>query len=324
MVRPFGGCPINPLDLFILLEELSPDDRHDLVATCIDNTLLPLCSLILCEAGKELAPLEEAYLMHVLRCVYAERGLTTDAIRRDPAILAGPMPTFADVIAMIARTPASDDMMRQSLLTRLEKASYLFSGQTSISLEKPLTVFSIRDLDKKWYPLMAFVVQHFLLRHRALHRDERYLAFVVEEASYMLHHPAARACLENGARSYRKLGIGQCTFSQDPGEFLQEGAVIIANAGTAFFLGMQPSAAAKLKLSPELEAVLTSASPGQAVMRCGNAYAAIAIANTPAYRDLFTTNPEDEKAIRAKAYGDRPRQPVGARSGLPQEGGISA
>lgn len=305
-----GGCPINPLDLLILPDEVDPSDHRDRVAAFIDNTLLPLCSLILCEADKQLSKPEEAYLMHVLRRVYAERGLTADAIRRDPAMVRGPMPTFADVIAMIGGTAASDDMMRHSLLERLEKASYLFGGQTRISLEKPLTVFSIHDLDEKWYPLMTFVVRNFLLLHRSLHRDERYLAFVVEEASYMLRHPAARACLESGARGYRKLGIAQFTFSQDPGEFLQEGAVIIANAGTAFFLGMQPSAAAKLKLSPELEAVLTSASPGQAVMRCGHAAAAIQIASIPAYRTLFTTDPEDGKAIRAQER--RSQQQVGA------------
>src|SRR5207248_1460467 len=63
-------------------------------------------------------------------------------------------------------------------------------GQTSISLEKPLTVFSIHELNDKWYPLMTFTVQNFLMRHRALHQDEHYLAYVVEEASYMLKHPA--------------------------------------------------------------------------------------------------------------------------------------
>src|SRR5689334_21550729 len=135
-----GGCPINPLHLLILPDEVDPSDHRDWVAAFIDNTLLPLCSLILCEADKQLSKPEEAYLMHVLRRVYGERGITSEAIRRDPAMVRGPMPTFADVIAMIGGTAASDDMMRLSLLERLEKASYLFGGQTRISLEKPLTV----------------------------------------------------------------------------------------------------------------------------------------------------------------------------------------
>jgi hypothetical protein len=194
--------------------------------------------------------------------------------------------------------PASDEGKKQSLIERLERATYLFSGQTSISLEKPLTIFSIHELDKKWYALITYTVQNFLMRHRALRRDERYLAYVVEEASYMLKHPAGRAYLETGSRGFRKLGIAQFTLSQEPQEFLEEGQVVLNNAGTVIFLGMERTAAAKLNLSPELEHVVTSAEPGHAVMRCGNEYAAITIASIPQYRAIFTTDERERREIR--------------------------
>src|SRR5258708_36018707 len=100
---------------------------------------------------------------------------------------------------------------------------------------------------------MVVNVQNFLMRKRGLRQDERYLAYVVEEASDMLKHPAGRKYLESGSRGFRKLGIAQFTISQHPREFLQEGAVILNNAGTAFYLGMKRNAAQELRLSPDLE-----------------------------------------------------------------------
>jgi hypothetical protein len=295
------GCPINFFDFPFGPNDVDPDDPSDLLAEYIDNQLLVGLTLLICDADTRLTKIEEAYLMHVARNAYAAKGVTSEAIRHDPKTLLRPMPTLADFIATMKVTPASSESMQASLIERLEKASYLFSGQTSISIEKPLTVFSIRELDEKWYPLMTFTVQNFLMRHRALRQDERYLAYVVEEASYMLKHPAGRTYLERGSRGFRKLGIAQFTLSQHPREFLQEGAVILNNAGTAFYLGMQPSAVQELRLSPELERTLTEAVPGQVVMRCGNEYAAVTIAASPRHRAIFTTDPQEHRKLRERA-----------------------
>ncbi len=295
------GCPINFFDIPFGPQDVDPDDPSDLLAEYIDNQLLVGLTLLICDADTRLSKIEEAYLMHVARAAYAAKGITSEAIRHDPGTLLCPMPTLSDFIETMKATRASSEAMQASLIERLEKASYLFSGQTSISLEKPLTVFSIRELDEKWYPLMTFTVQNFLMRHRALRQDERYLAYVVEEASYMLKHPTGRKYLESGSRGFRKLGIAQFTLSQHPREFLQEGAVILNNAGTAFYLGMQRNAAQELRLSPELERTLTEAVPGQVVMRCGNEYAAVTIATSPKHRAIFTTDPQERRRLRERA-----------------------
>jgi hypothetical protein len=191
--------------------------------------------------------------------------------------------------------------MRQSLLERLEKAAYLFQGgQTSISLEKPLTIFSIRELDSKWFALMTYVVQNFLTRHRALRQDDRYLAYIVEEASYLLKNPAGRRYLESGSRGFRKLGIAQITLSQHPRDFLEAGQVVLSNAGTVFYLGMQRTAVEKLHLPEELERVLIESVPGQCVLRIGNEYAPLTIWSNPVYRAIFTTDPVERRAIRQR------------------------
>jgi hypothetical protein len=299
------SCPINLLDIPYGPDDVDPDEPADLLSEFIDNHLMTGLALLVADTETKLTKGEEAYLTQVARATYAARGITSEAIRLDPDVLLRPAPTLADLITTMKTMPASTESMRQSLLERLEKAAYLFSGQTSISISRPLTIFSIRELDEKWYPLMTYVVQNFLYRHRALRRDDRYLAYVVEEASYMLRHPAGRRYLEQGSRGFRKLGIAQITLSQHPRDFLEEGQVILSNAGTAFFLGMQRAAAEKLNLSPELERTLIEAVPGQTVMRCGSEYASITIASSPKHRAIFTTDPQERRELRER---ERQRQ----------------
>lgn len=300
------GCPFNFLALPLAPEHIDPEDPADFVGEFLDNQFLPGLHLLLYAAHEHVSQSEDAYLMLVGRRTFAAFGLTSEGIRARPSLLLGPMPTLADYIAIMKQTPASSSEMQRALLERLEKVAYLFSGQTSASIDTPLTIFNIRELDEKWYPFMTFVVQQFLLRHRALHQDKRYLAYIVEEASYLLRHPAGRKYLETGSRGFRKLGIAQITLSQHPREFLAEGAVVLSNAGTALFLGMQPNAASLLDLPPELEQTVTQASPGQGVLRCGNEYGPIQIVTSRQHRRLFTTSPQERRRYSKASSSDQP------------------
>ncbi len=291
-----GACPINLLDIPYGPADVDLDDPTDLMAEFIDNHLLIGLALLY---GEPLTKAQEAFLTHAARQAYAAKGITMEAIRRDPEVLLCEPPVFVDLIAAMRDVPASSEAMRQSLLERFENVAYLFPGQTAVSISCPLTIFNINKLDEKWYPLMVYVVQNFLQRHRALRRDDRYLAYVVEEASYMLRHPAGKRYLESGSRGFRKLGIAQFTLSQHPADFLEEGKVILSNAGTCFFLGMQRHAAQKLELAEELERVLEEAVSGHAVMRCGREYAALEVSKqSPLHRAICTTDPRERRLLQ--------------------------
>jgi len=305
-----GACPLNIMDIPYGPADVDLADPIDLMAECIDNHLLIGLALLY---GETLTKAQEAFLTHAARETYAAKGITMEAIRRDPQTLLREPPVFADLIATMKEIPASSESIRQALLERFEQVAYLFPGQTTVRLSCPLTIFNINKLDEKWYPLVIYVVQNFLQRHRALRRDDRYLAYVVEEASYMLKHPAGKRYLESGSRGFRKLGIAQFTLSQHPADFLEEGQVIISNAGTCFFLGMQRHAAQKLKLAEELERVLEEGISGRAILRCGREYAAIDVAKqSPLHRAIFTTDPRERRLLRERKQrlGTRPRQPV--------------
>lgn len=99
---------------------------------------------------------------------------------------------------------------------------------------------------------MIYAVKNFLARNLAQLRYERFFLYLIEEASFMLRHPLGRKYLEQTSRGVRKQGIAQVTISQHPSDFLEDGKIIVANAGTCFFLGMEMSAIEKLKLTQQL------------------------------------------------------------------------
>jgi hypothetical protein len=290
-----GACPLNIMDLPYGPADVELADSIDLLAESIDNHLLIGLSLLY---GEPFTKAQEAFLAQAARTAYAAKGITSEAIRREPQTLLCESPVFADLLTAMKDVPASSESDRVALLERFEHVAYLFPGQTTIQIRCPLTIFNITTLDEKWYPLMIYVVQNFLHRHRAVRGNARYLAYVVEEASYMLKHPAGRRYLENGSRGFRKRGIAQFVLSQHPEDFLSEGKVIIGNAGTCFFLGMQRHTARTLHLAGELERVLEEGMPGRAIMRCGREYAAIDIARqSRLHRALFTTDPRERRLL---------------------------
>jgi hypothetical protein len=292
-----AGCPVNIMELPYGPDDVQQDDPTDVLAECIDNHLLVGLALLY---GEPLSKAQEGFLTHAAREAYGRKGISSQAIQHDPRVLLREPPTFADLIQAMKEVPTASESMRLTLLERFEHVAYLFPGQTSVQIHAPLTILNIHMLDEKWYGLMMYVVHNFLQRHRSLQRDDRYLAYVVEEASYLLKHPAGRRYLEMGSRGFRKRGIAQLTLSQHPEDFLKDGKVIIGNAGTCFFLGMQPHVAQSLHLPEALERVLAEGVPGRAVMRCGREYAAITVATSLLHRILYTTDPGERRLLRQR------------------------
>nr|BBH92281.1 hypothetical protein KTA_04800 [Thermogemmatispora argillosa] len=291
-----GQCPINPLELPYGPGDVDLTDPVDLVAEHIEQHLLPGLALLY---GESLSKTQEAVLTHAARVAYRTRGLYMEAIRTDPQVLLQEPPTFAAFLEVLRTAPTASEVQREMLMERFDQVAYLFSEHTTLTLT-PLTIFAIGKLDERWYPFMNYVIYNFVQRYRAVQGGERYLAYVVEEASYLLKHPAGRRYLEAGARGFRKLGIAQITISQHPTDFLEAGQVVLANSGTWFLLGMQRQAAQRLQLPDELERLLEEARPGRVVFRCGRELAPLDVVtyrHSPLLRALLTTDPRDRRRL---------------------------
>jgi len=198
------------------------------------------------------------------------------------------MPTLADYLSTMRSTPTATSEQGAGLLARLERVAYLFRGQTSVRLDRPLTIFSIKGLHERWYAFMTFIVGQFLLRHRAVRHDERYLAYLVEEASYLFSHPAAEDAGAWGAQLSQTWDCPDHAQS-DPQEFLREGAVILQNAGTSLFLGNERACGPRTAPACRAGRTAHDAPAGEAVMRMGQASAASPSPPSPLHRRLFST-----------------------------------
>ncbi|RAQ95946.1 helicase HerA domain-containing protein [Thermogemmatispora tikiterensis] len=291
-----GHCPINPLELPYGPGDVDLADPVDLVAEHIEQHLLSGLALLY---GEALSRAQEAALTHAARLAYAERGLHMDAIRRDPQVLLQEPPTFSAFLEVLRTVPTASEVQREMLVERFDQVAYLFTEHMTLTLT-PLTIFAIGKLDKRWYPFMNYVIHNFVQRYRAVHGGGRYLAYIVEEASYLLEHPESRRYLEAGARGFRKLGIAQITISQHPADFLEAGQVVLANSSTWFLLGMQRQAAQRLQLPEELERLLAEARPGRVVFRCGRELAPLDVVtyrHSPLLQALLTTDPRDRQRL---------------------------
>lgn len=289
------GCPINPFDLPFTPDDVRQGEEQDFLSEHIDNSLLAFLGMLLTDSY--LNKQEEAILYQALLKTYARAGITSEKIARDPDTLLLPAPAFTELARTLEDMPQAEPF---AFVERLEKAAYLFRDTTSVALDKPLTVFSIKDLDESRYPLMIYTVKNFLNRNRALLRYQRFLVFLIEEASFILRHPYGRKYLEQSSRGVRKYGIAQVTISQHPNDFLRDGEVIVANAGTCFFLGMDTSAVAQLNLTPQLERVLLQARPGECVCRIGNEFSHFRVMASPEEHKLFTTDPQERMMEKRK------------------------
>ncbi len=92
------------------------DDPLDLLAEFIDNHLLIGLALLY---GEALSKAQEAFLTHAARSAYAGKGITSEAIRRDPQILLREPPVFADLITAMKDVPASSESLRDGPLGTL-------------------------------------------------------------------------------------------------------------------------------------------------------------------------------------------------------------
>jgi hypothetical protein len=300
------GFPFSPCTLPFLPEDArKAEPGVDLLAEHINNQLIPFYHMTFANPGSVLDKDVEAYMARVSLEHYAAAGFTNEEIWRDPNALLRPAPLFSLLGKTIEKVRAPTRDMKMSLLERLERVTSLFKEETTIAPGRLLTVFSIHDLDEALYPLMIWAASNFVARNRAELRYKRSLLYVIEEASFMLKNPAGRRYLEQSSRAFRKLGVSQVTISQHPDDFLEEGKVIVSNAGTAFFLGMETAAIAKLKLSPALARILANARPGEMLMRIGNEYAHIRVAASPQEHAIYTTDPIElkERYARAAAAG---------------------
>lgn len=199
------------------------------------NHVLSLTGLFRLMFGN-LTPTEEAILDNATIQTYAVKDIYPDQdySEKEP-------PLLSDLQNILASTEGAD-----SLAIRLQKYTQgTFSGflnkPTTISINKELTVFSIRDMEDELRPIAMYVVLNYIWSR--VRKELRKRLMIVDEAWTLMKHEEGANFMLNVAKRARKYYMGLTTISQDVGDLLNSpyGKPIITNSSIQLLLKQSPA-----------------------------------------------------------------------------------
>ncbi|MCB9492521.1 MAG: ATP-binding protein [Dehalococcoidia bacterium] len=296
MVRLAGTSQqrINPFDLAPGNDESGRDPLAERVLA-----LQGLLGVMLADPGRTLDQRERGLLDAALYETYRRVGITRDAgtHHRQP-------PVMRDLLAVLRE---ADDLGLADRLVRYVDGSLgrVFAEHTTVSLDRPLVVFALRDLEEELRPVAMHLVADYVWRE--VTRTPRPRVLLVDEAWTLMRHADGARFLASIARRARKRWLGLTTVTQDARDFLQspEGHTILANSASQFLLRQDSSTIAVVaetfNLSRGERDFLLSARRGEALLLTGGNHVALRVVASELEHGLSTTQPAEVAAQRAVA-----------------------
>jgi type IV secretory pathway VirB4 component len=267
--------------------------------------ILSLHSLFRVMLGN-LTPTEDAILDRSLIITYKNKGITPD-----PATQKNEPPLLNDLYQVLREMPEPDAKVLAEKLERFTKGSVsgIFDQSTSINLQNPFTVFSIKNLEDSIRPIAMFIILDYIWTR--IKRDQRKRLLVVDEAWYLMRHPDSATFMYSIAKRARKYYLGLTTITQDVDDFLSSdyGKAIVTNSSIQILMKQSTAAIDKIGevfyLSEGEKKFLQTAEVGEGLFFAGQNHVAIRVQASPEEHQLITTNPA-ELAARAALQGNTP------------------
>ncbi len=317
----FGGLDIhlsdselklNPLDLPLLR-----DNRERNVLKEKFQSLLTLCDLLLADQGGTLSQREKGYLSKCFAYVYGEAGITPD-----PATHSRLAPCMHDLYRVIRSGVCGPDTM--DLADRLERYIPAFPGRTRVSLDNPLIVFNIRDLNANLRPVGLFLITDFVWTQ--LRQKRRFLPrlLCIDEAWSLLQFAEGGRFLASIARRGRKYNLCLRVITQDVEDFLgsEWGRTILVNASMKFLMKQDSTTidavTQAFKLSDGERTFLTSCAKGEGLFFARGSHVPMKVVASPLEHTLATTNPQELVIEELQTLAEVARHPTRPLSN-PQE-----
>jgi type IV secretory pathway VirB4 component len=179
----------------------------------------------------------------------------------------------------------------------------IFSQQSNVSINNPLVVFNIRDLEDELRPVAMYIVLNYIWNKTKTDQQKRLL--IVDEAWQLMKYEDSANFLFSVAKRARKYNLGITTITQDVEDFMgsRMGRAIVANASMQFLLKQSTSAVDVLtevfKLTSEEAKRLSQFPVGQGLLFAGQNHVHIQVVASPTETELITTNPEQIQQIKA-------------------------
>ncbi|HOI97607.1 MAG TPA: ATP-binding protein [Candidatus Pacearchaeota archaeon] len=304
---------INPFDL--------PDPREDEnPADVIRSNIINIVGLVRILLGG-MTPEEDAIIDRALTEVYAAKDITPQT---DPKLWAGRTPLMQDLESVLEGMEGADSLVRR--IRKFTQGTYadFFNQPTNISMEKPLVVFGIRDMENEFRTSAMYVIMHYIwnkvrskLRKRILVVDEAWVLMQSEDGASFLYGLCKRA---------RKYWLGVSTITQDVADFMRSnyGQPIITNSSIQILLKQSPATIDVVQktfnLTEREKGMLLEAEIGEGLFFAGQKHVAMKVVASYVEDQIITTNPEElEKIKRAKEEIRKSAAQVAAKAAPPPE-----
>lgn len=238
-----------------------------------------------------LSPVEEADLDAALIDTYAKVGITNDPLTHTAV-----PPTINDLYDTLLHMGGTGPQLAQRL-RKYTSGTFagIFSQQSNVNIDNPLTVFNIRDLEDELRPVAMYIVLNYIWNKTKTDRRRRIL--IVDEAWQLMKYEDSANFLFSLAKRARKYNLGITTITQDVEDFMgsRMGRAIVANASMQILLKQSATAVDVLadvfKLTGEEKKRLSQFPVGQGLFFAGQNHVHIQVVASPTETELITTDP---------------------------------
>ncbi|MBI4101371.1 MAG: ATP-binding protein [Candidatus Nealsonbacteria bacterium] len=282
---------VNPFDLPTPREDEKPED-------VLRSNIINLVGLMRIMLGG-LTPEEDAIIDRALAETYAAKDITQ---KTDPTAWQNNIPLMEDLEQVLEGMEGTESLVRR--LRKFTKGTFaqFFNQHTNISMDKPLVVFGIRDMEDELRPIAMFIIMRYIWNKVRSELKKRIL--LIDEAWWLMQSEDGASFLFGVCKRARKYYLGVTTITQDVNDFMKSnyGQPIITNSSLQLLLKQSPATIETVQkifnLTEEEKYLLLEAEVGEGIFFAGQKHVAIKVVASYAEDQIITTSPEEVLKIR--------------------------
>jgi type IV secretory pathway VirB4 component len=195
----------------------------------------------------------------------------------------------------------------ESLVRRLRKFTkgtfaQFFNQKTNISMDKPLVVFGIRDMEDELRPIAMYLIMRYIWNQVRAKLKKRIL--VVDEAWWIMKEEDGASFLYGICKRGRKYWLGVTTITQDVGDFMKSayGQPIITNSSISVLFKQSPATIDLVQkafnLTDEEKYLLLETEVGEGIFFAGQKHVLMKVIASYTEDQIVTSSPEEILKIK--------------------------
>lgn len=281
---------INPFDLPLPRKGEDPKD-------VLRSNIINLVGLLRIMLGG-LTPEEDSLVDQALTQTYAAKDITPQT---DPQDWSKRTPVMEDLETVLESMEGTESVLRR--LRKYTRGTYegFANRPTNVSVDKPLVVFGIRDMEEELRPMAMFIIMRFIWNMVRTISQRRIL--VVDEAWWIMKTEDGASFLYGLAKRGRKYSLGVTTITQDVNDFMKSeyGQPIITNSSLQLLMKQSPATIDVVRetfnLSEEEKYLLLEAEVGEGLFFAGQKHVAIKVMASYLEDQIIVSTPQEISKI---------------------------